>query len=76
MPEPKDFRLRLRLERNPVPAAARLKRLLKLALRSFGFPCVQVEEVPPDGPQPTPFPGRGRSGLMRRVGHSMRGIRC
>jgi hypothetical protein len=31
-----------------VPAAVRLRRLLKCALRSFGFRCVSVRDVPAD----------------------------
>jgi hypothetical protein len=46
--------LTLRAEAGAVPAAVRLRGLLKVVLRAFGFRCVEVREVtaavPPSGP--------------------------
>jgi hypothetical protein len=49
-----DFRLTLRALRDPVPAAHRLKKALKILLRSFGLKCVACEPVPSNGPQASP----------------------
>lgn len=33
-----------------VPVANRLRRLLKAALRSYGFRCITIQPAPPEGP--------------------------
>lgn len=48
--EQPDFRLTLRPTPGDVPAAVRLRAVLKYALRACGLRCVRVEEVPRDGP--------------------------
>jgi len=50
------FRIELKSKPDPVDAGARLQRLLKVALRSFGFRCKRIEEIKPtvtkgDGPK-------------------------
>ena len=46
--EPIIYRLVLRVMPGDVDATTRLKQLLKLALRRFGFRCVRVEQVSGD----------------------------
>jgi hypothetical protein len=41
------FELRLVALPDAVPAATRLKRLLKMCLRGYGLKCVEAREVPP-----------------------------
>lgn len=41
------YKIVLRAQPQSVDPGARLQRLLKLALRSFGFRCIGVEEMPP-----------------------------
>jgi hypothetical protein len=45
-PQPGDFRLTIRPGADAVPAIARLRRLLKMLLRGYGFRCVAIEELP------------------------------
>jgi hypothetical protein len=51
-PDPPTYRLILRALPDDVPASVRFRRLLKLALRSFGMRCVRFEELPPARPAP------------------------
>jgi len=44
-PSPRTFKLILRAMPSSVDVYSRLKRLLKLALRSYDFRCVRVEEI-------------------------------
>ncbi len=46
------LRLTLVPQRDPdgIPAAVRFRRLLKIALRSFGLRCTDIEPVTPTGP--------------------------
>ncbi|GIW82602.1 MAG: hypothetical protein KatS3mg105_4409 [Gemmatales bacterium] len=39
------YRLTFQAQPDDVPAVVRLRRLLKLALRVFGFRCVSAEEI-------------------------------
>jgi hypothetical protein len=62
-----DFRITIRDLAPPGDATTdvRLRRMLKAALRWFGFRCVKVEEVPAPraglpAPQVTPAPQEGR----------------
>jgi hypothetical protein len=48
-PQP-TFRLVLRAVPGGGPVEVRLRSLLKVALRAFGFRCVKVEEVPVEPP--------------------------
>jgi hypothetical protein len=50
------FELILEDRGGEVPTAARLRALLKRALRSFGFKCVNVTEYPAGGRQRQPEP--------------------
>jgi hypothetical protein len=45
-----EYRLRLRALPDRVPAAVRLRRLLKVLLRGYGFRALAVEEVPAEAP--------------------------
>jgi hypothetical protein len=45
-PDPPLVRLTFRPLASAVPLAARVRRLLKVALRACGLRCVQVEELP------------------------------
>jgi hypothetical protein len=48
-PEPAEsltFRITLQAERSPVPAAVRLRRFLKAALRTYGLRATEVAEIP------------------------------
>jgi hypothetical protein len=45
-PQPGDFRLTIRPGRDAVPTVVRLRRLLKMLLRGYGFRCISVEELP------------------------------
>lgn len=47
------FKIVFRAESHPVDATARLKRLLKLSLRSFSFRCVSVEQFRSEGKEET-----------------------
>jgi hypothetical protein len=47
-PTSERYELVLRAEPWSVPAIIRLRRLLKLALRSFGLRCVELKELPAD----------------------------
>lgn len=58
------YRIELKSLPDTVDAGARLQRLLKCALRSFGFRCKRIEEIPPtvtkgDDPK-TRKPARGK----------------
>ena len=70
---PNDVRVIIRALPDDAPASVRLRRWLKLGLRTFGLRCVSVEEVPiaasglasaaSCAPEPTPEPsGRGERG--------------
>ena len=47
---PGDYRLILRPLASTTPAVVRLRRFLKMALRSYGLRAVVVQEVPADAP--------------------------
>jgi hypothetical protein len=51
-PSPNYVRLTFKPLPSDAPVEIRLKRLLKAALRWFGFRCVRVEEVSPIPPPP------------------------
>jgi hypothetical protein len=56
-----DFQLRLRPLPAGVPAAVRLRRFLKQALRAAGFRCIKVEELSQaDGADPKPVSTKDR----------------
>jgi hypothetical protein len=48
-PDRLTFVLTLRSEASSIPAGRRLAGLLKVALRAFGFRCVEVREAPAGG---------------------------
>jgi hypothetical protein len=48
MPDRERFALVLQAEPWTTPAVSRLRRALKLLLRSFGLRCVECREVKPD----------------------------
>jgi hypothetical protein len=48
------FHLVLRSEALPVPAVLRLRRLLKVLKRAYGFQCLMIEEVSLDPSTPRP----------------------
>jgi hypothetical protein len=48
----REFLVRVRAKPDPVPAAVRLRRWLKLGLRGFGMRAVAVEKLPA-GPEAT-----------------------
>jgi hypothetical protein len=53
--EQPDYLVRLRPRGAGAPAALRLRRYLKLALRGFGLQCAGLRELPRDGKE---YPGR------------------
>jgi copper oxidase (laccase) domain-containing protein len=40
-----DFRVTLHAQSSDLPAIVRLRQLLKIALRSYGFRCVALEQI-------------------------------
>lgn len=46
--KPERFTITIEAAPGPTPAIARLRRLLKALLRSFGFRCVSVQQSRPD----------------------------
>jgi hypothetical protein len=53
-PGPQAVRLTVRPLPDDAPAAVRLRRWLKLGLRTFGLKCLSVEEVPNGSPGTAP----------------------
>jgi hypothetical protein len=45
---------------SPIPENSRLKQLLKCALRSYGFRCVRVQDLPAEAGKLRMQPGAGR----------------
>jgi hypothetical protein len=45
------YTITLEAQPNAIPETVRLRRLLKLALRAFGFRCVSVKEIKKKEPQ-------------------------
>jgi hypothetical protein len=44
------------LPHHPIPTPIRLRRLLKIILRSLAFRCVRITEAPAVGPNPQDMP--------------------
>lgn len=56
-----EFLLRIRAEAGPVPPVIRLRRFLKLALRTFGLRVVSIEQLHDADAKSAAAEGRGRS---------------
>ena len=56
------FALTLQSVPGDVPAIIRLRKFLKMALRSYGLRCTEIREIPEPEPEPEPDRGPARPG--------------